>query len=98
MKHITEVDFEQFLESLVYKRFSEDQLQEEIRNFVGDNEVFIEKSELHWDNCCVNDYVFSCSTEKANERNFTIPFLDFDIYVLPTKGTDNDNNIVYFYN
>ena len=88
-------EFITFLENLVHKRMSIKGIKIVINEFLKTDKVYVVKSEMHWNNPDVADYMFVGSTEYANEENENIPFCDFDIYVLPTKEEIN-GEVVYY--
>ena len=89
----------QHLESMVHKRMSISQMELYIKELYVYNNV---KSDIklvksvNWDNYDIKDYNLIGSTEKMHHEDENIPFCDFDIYVLPTKEINNDNNLVYY--
>ena len=84
------------LEYMVHDRMTVSDMNYAIEAYIEcENTIQISKSDLHWDDPDIPDYNLIGSTEKAHQENEDIPFCDFDIYVLPTKETKNDETVYY---
>ena len=89
-------EFKDFLETIVWRRMTIKQMEDVVNEFLGTtNKVRIVKSSINWNNLDIADYNLIGTTEEAYNENENLPFCDFDIYVLPTKERVG-RNIVYY--
>lgn len=95
MKTQTEIII--FLESLVHKRFTEEELNKVLSDFFGEKIEVYNASQGRIDNGEDDDELPDWNLMFSNWRaDIEDDVVDGDIYVLPTREIDEDDNVRYY--
>lgn len=96
LREMSEKSFACLLETMVHRRMSISQMEEHLNSRLKvEHKVWLYRCS-NWDSNELADYNLIGSTEQAREVDKTIPYCDFDIYVLPTKERDDYGCTVYY--